>query len=303
MKKHKTQIVKSSETLQETIKYTTIDTDEKLIAFRQDLYDRNITTIAVDFEAEYNLHEYGEKLCLIQVFDGNNYFIIDPFLISKDEIIKTLEYHKIVKLFYGSESDKSLVFKQYGIKIKSVYDQKVLVDVLGLEEKSLDKIILRTLGININTKRNYQLYNWTKRPLDEKAIQYALTDVQYLFRINTELVKLISFENKINDLAIRLIRLNDKDDKVPTPRIYRSHEYRVLSDKEKNRFKIIMNIREDIAYEYNIPPTLLLDKEHMVSISKDLSVTSTLKSNKKVSNEMLTKMITRINSECENNQD
>ena len=47
-----------------------------------------------NFEEESNLHVYGEHLCLIQIFDGNSYYVIDAVKIEKQkngvEAIKTL---------------------------------------------------------------------------------------------------------------------------------------------------------------------------------------------------------------------
>ena len=71
------------------IEYTLIKSDDDLIKYRKYLDHNNITIVSMDFEGEYNLHIYGETLCLIQIYDGNKYFVIDPFGISKNELAKT----------------------------------------------------------------------------------------------------------------------------------------------------------------------------------------------------------------------
>ena len=58
------------------MKYEYIDDDEKLHGFLERI--KTLGSIAVDFEGEFNLHIYGEHLCLIQIFDGSVYYIIDP---------------------------------------------------------------------------------------------------------------------------------------------------------------------------------------------------------------------------------
>lgn len=119
------------------ISYKVVSSDRDIIEFSKYLYNNDIKTIAIDFESENNLHEYGSKICLIQIFDGKNYFVIDPFQISKEQIKSLLEDKKIVKLGYGCESDMSLLFKQYQIRIKALYDLKIMVDVLEIEKKVL----------------------------------------------------------------------------------------------------------------------------------------------------------------------
>ena len=127
--------------------YKYIDDVDKLVEFRKYLHENKITRIAMDFEGEHNLHSYGEKLCLMQIFDGEKYFLIDPLKIEDFEINKTLKNTKIVKYMYSAESDKSLIYKQYGIKLKNVLDLKTLVSVLNFENKGLDSIIYSLFGI------------------------------------------------------------------------------------------------------------------------------------------------------------
>ncbi|MCK5672893.1 MAG: ribonuclease D, partial [Spirochaetales bacterium] len=176
--------------------YTLISSNRDLIEYRKHLENNNIEIVAMDFEGEFNLHVYGEKLCLIQIFDGRNYFVIDPFNISRDELAKTLENRKVMKIFYDATSDSKLVYKQYGIKMQAVYDLKFMVDILDFEGRGLDAVISRLLNITISKKKKYQQYNWTRRPIEADAMQYALSDVEHLFAIKEKMFELLSQENK-----------------------------------------------------------------------------------------------------------
>ncbi len=55
--------------------YIRIDNKADLRSYLQDFAESRRYIMAVDIEAESNLHAYGEKLCLIQVFDGVNQVI------------------------------------------------------------------------------------------------------------------------------------------------------------------------------------------------------------------------------------
>ena len=164
------------------MQFTSIDSDKKLIDFRQHLHRSKIDIISMDFECEFNLHCYGEKLCLIQVFDGEKFYVIDPFTISREELKKTLE-SRAIKLFYDASSDRMLVYKQYGIKISSILDLKVMVDLLDFEKKGLGAVLYDLFKIKTVKKKKFQRYNWMNRPVAEDAIHYALSDVQNLFRL------------------------------------------------------------------------------------------------------------------------
>lgn len=276
------------------IKYTTISTDDELINLRKNWFNKNIHVLAMDFEGDYNLHAYGCKLCLIQVFDESDFYIIDPFGLSKKELEMTLENKNLVKIFYGAESDISLVYRQYGIKMNSVWDLKTFVDVLEYEKKGLDDIINDVLGIKIEHKKKFQMHNWIKRPIDKDAIQYALTDVQYLFRLKEKLLNMVIREGKTETLIKRLIKSRIDYDKESIPTIFKSKEFKILTPEERELAKKIYNIRECYAKQINCPPNLLLDKVNLINVTKNIDSIERIKPNKKINEELWSRFKSEI---------
>jgi len=274
--------------------YTYIDNNEKLIDFRKYLFEKSISKIAMDFEGEYNFHSYGEKLCLIQIYDKEKYFIIDPLKIDESEIIKTLNNHKIVKYMYGIGSDIHLFYKQYGIKLNNIYDQKCLVDVLNFENSGLDDVIKNLFGIENKNKKKYQKYNWQKRPLEKDAIIYALNDVKYLFEINAILMERIINENKVNDLIFRIIK-NDPDlDKEKIPLIFKKKEFRELSEDKKQIFKKVYEVRERFAELLNKSPNNILENKVLFDIINQEISLDTIRFNKGISKNNRIEIINKL---------
>ena len=204
--------------------YSYIDSNEMLIGFRKKLHKNNIKAIGMDFEGEFNLHCYGEKLCLIQVFDGSSFYVIDPFPIGRTELKKTLESN-VIKLFYSGGSDRKLVSSQYGIRIKSMLDIADLVAAANLRHTGLGSIIEEVLSIKIVKKKKYQMHNWTLRPIAEDAIQYALSDVRYLFDLKDALLKKIKEQDLIEALAYRLATADFDYDKKSIPGVKKKTRY------------------------------------------------------------------------------
>ncbi|GHV87553.1 hypothetical protein AGMMS50255_8490 [Spirochaetia bacterium] len=246
--------------------FTLIETGADLAAFRQYLFQENIDKIAMDFEGDFNLHAYGEKLCLIQIFDGRKYVIIDPLKIPNEEIILFLENKKMVKIMYGTESDISLVYKQYGIRLNNVFDLQILVNVLSLEHKGLDAVLKDVLNIEVKNKKRFQMYNWLKRPIDRESLRYALNDVAYLFQINDVLLRRIINENKYEDLLFQVIRKDFDFEKERVPGIFKNFKYRNLPKEKKEVFTKIYNLRDTLAREYNLPPNSLLSNDAMFNL-------------------------------------
>ena len=89
--------------------YTVIDSDEALAKLKNTWKENNVTTIAMDFEGEYNLHIYGEHLCLIQLNDGERFYLVDPFAVSMQAIGRFLEDEGIQKIMFDCASDSALM--------------------------------------------------------------------------------------------------------------------------------------------------------------------------------------------------
>jgi ribonuclease D len=262
--------------------YTLIETDEGIINLRKYLHDENITKIAMDFECEFKRHSYSEKLCLIQIFDGKKFFIIDPFKISNDKIIKFFINKQTIKIMYGAESDISLIYSQYGIFIRNVFDQKIIVDIFKLDYNGLNDALKHYLCIEIKDKKKHQLYNWTNRPLDENAIQYALNDVAYLLKLNDKLMEQVKNSNKYEELIYKLIKKNHlpKNKKIQT--IFKKKEFKELSDEDKEIFKNIYEIREIYAKEYDMPPFHIINNDILFNIVNKTKNINEIKISKKI---------------------
>ncbi len=274
--------------------YTLIKSDDDLIKYRKHLDHNDITIVSMDFEGEYNLHIYGETLCLIQIYDGDKYFVIDPFEISRGELAKTLEDRNIMKIFYDANSDSKLLYKQYGIKMQAVYDLKILVDLLDFERKGLDAVIYRLLGITVLKKKRFQRYNWTLRPVDKDAMQYALSDVEHLFVLKKKLFELIEKSCKTEELIYSIIKKTVDFDRETIPGILKSFEYRKLRSAEKNLLKKIFEIREEIARELNVPPNLVMTKSQLFNASKDFKTINNLEFYRKIPRNIRNKFIEQL---------
>lgn len=250
-------------------RYIEISNDDKLLNLCKSLTDRNVHIMAMDFEGEFNLHVYGEKLCLIQVYDGSEFYLIDPFRIGDEILAKFLTLKNMLYMFYAADSDTSLVFKQYKVKMNAVYDLQHLVEVLDLPGKGLDAVLLSELGVTVENKKKYQRQNWIKRPIDEGAKQYAVNDVAYLFDLHESLVEKIKDQDKVEELIFKLAGTFKDFDKKFVPGIFKTTAYRKMSRAKKSKYEKIVDIREACAKELNVPANTVLTKQDLVLVTED----------------------------------
>ena len=140
--------------------YTLIDSDEDIQSLLDQWKERGVRQVAMDFEGEFNLHCYGEHLCLIQIFDGEHFFLVDPLAADQEASRRSalelgkpfapfldsatnsrltveglrllLESPQVEKLWFDCASDGELVWKKFGIRLAGVYDLFREAKVLGL---------------------------------------------------------------------------------------------------------------------------------------------------------------------------
>jgi ribonuclease D len=273
------------------LQFTYVSSNSEFITFYEYLLTNKINNVAIDFEAEFNLHVYGERLCLIQIFDKSNYWAIDPFKIDSTKIAMFLENDSIRKYGYGSDSDKSLLYKQYKIKIKSLFDLKNVVDFLAYDKKSLDAVLASVLNIASSKKKHFQTFNWTRRPLPKDAIEYALGDVQHLFALHEKLLEELKKKEKPESFADELMHKDYNYNKVSIPSIKRDYRYKDLAPKAKILFEQLLNFREEIAKKLDLPPDQIINKEYMYkAVSPNYDCTK-INFSKRLSNSTINQII------------
>ena len=258
--------------------YEFIQTEDAFNRYYETLKTEGIALIALDIEGEFNLHQYGEKLCLVQIFDGIRRVIIDPFPLSSQTLQTLLGDEKIIKIMFDASSDASLLKNQHQIDLLSVLDLRIAVELLSFPKKNLHAVLHEVLGLNLESKSRFQRYNWTRRPLDPAAVEYALGDVIYLFDAKDRILSRLQEKGLYEEFLTRSIIQQNKDyRKNPADRHKNFKGYKRFSPGEKKMFKEIFYIRDRHARELNLPPNMVLENREIYSLLKDPTLINQVK--------------------------
>lgn len=250
--------------------YKYIKNNREFTSYLSSFQDRKTSTIALDIEAETNLHAYGEFLCLVQVCDGEKKVLIDPVNIDLDLLKTFFEDRNILKVIYDAASDLSLMKNTYGIEIKSILDLRPAVTLLNLDKQDLHSVIASELGVLLENKARFQKYDWTKRPIAKEAIEYALNDVTYLLELKSVLLKRLHEEHLMDSFFLNNLKIQNKDYTRTADKKYAwITGYQQFRDNEKLIAREISKIVEKYARLYNIPSYWVINKKDMVEIIKD----------------------------------
>lgn len=227
--------------------------------------------LCVDLEGEYNLHEYGEKVCLIQLFDGHQLTLFDPLRLDITVLKKKLfENPRLLKVMYGASSDLSVLKNGHGIEAKAILDLQPGVKLLGHTQLNLHAVLHACLGVELENKKKFQTYNWTRRPVDPEAITYALQDVRYLLELKDMLLPELTVQGLLEEFFLENMRLQHKDyTRIPGQRLRKSRDFNTLPKPAKQRFEQLFQVREQYAEQLNIPPHQLIANQHVFQIARN----------------------------------
>lgn len=264
--------------------YTHITDDTQMRAYLKRLKDREVREIALDIEGEFNLHVYGERFCLLQLFDGTEEAVVDPLTTTGTLISELLENRNILKVTYDSASDRVLLAKTHQILMNSILDLRPAVELLNFEKNDLKSVLSESIGVSeAGSKKRFQQYDWTRRPVDPAAIEYAIQDVRHLFSLKQYLLRRLYETGKMEHYILENTKRQDHEPDVNRkPGIFRSGRHRKLSQKQQRAFARIYEIRDQHARELDLPPNTVLANNDLFAIVTGEMAVSAVRGNRRV---------------------
>jgi ribonuclease D len=228
-----------------------------------------VKEIAVDVELN-SRYRYPEQFCLIQIATIDKIYIIDTIAVKEITPLKDiLADASITKVLHSSDYDIRSLDRHYGYHLRNVYDTSIAARFIGAEKIGLGNLLENILNIKIDKNPQLQKADWGRRPLSEKALEYAADDVRYLFelkeKLNTQLLEL-GRSDWVKEEFARLedLRYEVPDSKTAFLAVKGSHK---LDGKSLALLKNLYAMREKEALRQGIPPSYILPDHVLVAIS------------------------------------
>ncbi|MFT5169867.1 MAG: ribonuclease D [Lysobacterales bacterium] len=223
--------------------------------------------IGLDTEGD-SLHSYKDKVCLIQLAKGDEYYIIDPLAnIDLDAFIRRLECCDLV--LHGADYDLRMLFQYYNFRPKKeLFDTMFAGELLGLESINLAGLVEQFYKITID--KDERKSNWAKRPLSEKQLNYALLDVKYLFGLKEKLTELLNQSDKKQwhkECCEKLVN-NTQEIKEPKSYKWRVKGSGLLTRQQLNFLSTLWSWRDKQAEKEDQPGFRILANQQMIYLSE-----------------------------------
>jgi ribonuclease D len=228
---------------------------------------KTLPAIGIDLEFDKNHYRYGFNLCLMQIFDGQRCYLIDPLSdITIDLIFPILEDEHIHKVCFAFSEDMRLL-TYLGIKTKGVRDLAVARSLTGKPVLSLSNTLIDEL--NRPAQVSQQKSNWFNRPLTDDQKHYAALDVVDLFELNNTLIKQLEDLNRLSWFDQEMQQFDAAN--------WESQPFEIVPEKDRKEFTLqqwmryekLMVLRDDIASELKKPAYKVIDKRIMKSLAID----------------------------------
>lgn len=239
---------------------------EALDALCARLKSAEFITVDTEFLRE---HTYYPQLCLIQVADDTEAHAIDPLEGDLDltPVYDLMADPAIIKVMHACRQDVEIFFQATGAVPAPLFDSQIAAMVCGFGESAgYETLVKKIVGVSIDKSVRYT--DWSRRPLSDEQLDYALSDVTYLRDIYRSLTTSLEGSG-------RAAWLDEEMAIVTTPETYRIDPYSQwqrlkLRSNRPRAFAVLREIaawREIEAQDRNIPKRRVLKDEILLEIA------------------------------------
>jgi len=214
------------------------------------------SSLTIDSEYDSFKRSYGFKALLIQVYDGETVFIIDPLSgIDLRPLWEVFENEEIQKMLYSGSEDIALL-KAMGCSIRNVFDVQIAATLCNHPARNLGGLIETETGIALD--KSQQQSDWSKRPLTEAQLNYAANDVVFLPQIADKLTHQVAERGLIHVLQTENKALESIEERSHIPKL-KPYHFRLHSDAFCESLLQLLQWRDRAAKKFDVPPVHIVD--------------------------------------------
>ncbi len=237
-----------------------------LAAFCTELADEPFVTIDTEFLRD---NTYWPKLCLVQLAGAKRAAVIDPLAAGMDlsPLFELLANPAVLKVFHAARQDLEIFFQLTGRIPTPLFDSQVAAMVCGFGESASYETLAGKLA-KARIDKSARFTDWSHRPLSEKQLSYALSDVTHLRVIYEKLSRQIEKSGRMPWVAEEMAVLTDPATYQADPATaWMRLKPRTDSPKFLAILKELAEWRETEAQRRNLPRGRLLKDEALLEVA------------------------------------
>jgi ribonuclease D len=237
-----------------------------LAAFCQRLSSTEFITVDTEFHRETT---YWPLLCLVQVAGPDEAYCIDAMADGLDlaPLYELFRDTNVVKVFHAARQDLEIFFHKADLIPAPLFDSQVAAMVCGFGESvGYETLVTKLTSARIDKSQRFT--DWTRRPLSEQQVDYALADVIHLRDIYVKLKAELERSNRTAWVAEEMGVLTSPTTYALTP----EDSWRRLKSREKKpRYLAILKEvsawRERTAQAQNTPRRRVIKDDALIELA------------------------------------
>lgn len=243
-----------------------ITTNEALNALCDRLSKSDYVTVDTEFLRDKT---YYSKLCLIQIADDNEYHAIDTLAGGLDlaPFYDLMTNENVVKVFHAAKQDIEIFVNQANVVPKPLFDSQIAAMVCGFGDSiGYEKLVMALCNKTLDKSTRFT--DWSRRPLTQRQIDYALGDVTHLRTTYKKLKEKLEQSGREHWLSEEIGDMLNIDTYTIQPK---DAWKRIKIRNSNRRFNAIVHRiaewREEEAQRRNMPRNRIMRDEVLLELS------------------------------------
>ncbi len=212
---------------------------------------------------------YWPILCLIQIATREEAVAIDPLAkgIDLKPVYELMNNSSVLKVFHSASQDMQIIYTASGAMVEPVFDTQIAAMVSGYgDQPAYATLVQKIVGQTID-KRS-QMTDWSRRPLTDHQVEYAIGDVTHLTDVYDKLVSELSEAKRTSWAEEEMGHLRDENTYNLDPReLWRKVRLRRPTRRALAVLREITAWRETSAKHRNIPKGWVCRDEALAEIA------------------------------------
>ncbi|MHA7818796.1 MAG: ribonuclease D [Erythrobacter sp.] len=225
--------------------------------------------VAVDTEFMRE-NTYWPELCLVQIANTEEAAAIDPLAdgIDLKPLLDLLcDNEDVLKVFHAGGQDVEIIVNMTGRTPHPVFDTQIAMMAISQSEQ-IGYANLVDHWLNIQVDKGARFTDWSRRPLTDRQIEYAIGDVTHLSKIFPKILKKLIKTGRGNWLDAEMDKLADPSNYLIDPETsWKRIRQQGRNPQVLGRLKALAAWREGEAQHKNIPRGRIMRDETLADIA------------------------------------
>ena len=231
------------------------------------LANADFITVDTEFMRE---NTYWPELCLVQIADDKEAAAIDPLAPGIDlaPLLELLVNNEdVLKVFHAGGQDVEIIYNLSGKTPHPIFDTQIAMMAISQSEQiGYSNLVESWLGFTVD--KGARFTDWSRRPLTERQIEYAIGDVTHLSKIFPRMLKRLIKTGRGEWLDAEMEKLADPGNYKSDPQtVWQKIRAPSRNPAVLGRLKAIAAWRETEAMDKNIPRGRIMRDETLADVA------------------------------------